>query len=596
MKIYFSFLLAIFLVIVLVKTNSALTCTLRSNSCAENETCLFSTYQQNNSHLGNCSEYTYKVCCDRISSANIRASCNADEGDIISVYATTNSHAAEKTFYTNKICAKFPDSPVTVTINATCDINETCIASIFSATNAHVGECGYFDQQICLRKLPDLTVNQGSIDKNVSSPVVGDPILFNITVWNIGDSAAVQVNVSCYDNGIYFGSSTINSVPPDPSMAEPRYANCIWSSTCPASHNISVRVDPANSIQEYNETNNEAWTTLSLIEKLNLTIDKPADGSSYYRGQTIPLESTVSACSPLTDYNVTWYNSTHHQIATGEDTTWTIPLDYGLGPEIINANVNKTGYLPDWKNVTINILNNLPTLTTPNVVPTEIYPGDSVEISCTVTDVEDSVDQLSVNISVKDPYGMWSNTSASRIGNTFYRNYSTDANSPLGYYTAVCSAEDTDNGYNESATSQFLVYQTATILITLNATEVWWNDPVNISIQANRGDKTAISNGEVVVNLSTTSCAGATDDQGKYSCVLIAPSRVGTYTISVNVTDPQTDETFSNSTTLTVKIAYGETKSVMERAKNVGCYEVPRLVQNPDGTITKVMVRVCAWK
>ncbi len=600
MKIYISLLLTIFLLIILVKSSSALTCNLRSNSCAAGETCLFSTYQQNNSHVGNCTEYTYKVCCDTVISATNRTSCNADEDTVISMYATANSHAANKTSYNNKICAKYAGSPINASVKASCAADETCVASIFSTTNAHVGECGYYSNQICMRKLPDLKVNQSSINKNVSSPVVGDPVLFNITVWNIGDAAAPQVNVSCYDNGTYFSSGVINSIPPDVSQQTPRYASCTWTSVCGVGHNISARADPANDIQEYNETNNEAWQTLSLIEKLNIAIDSPTNGSSVYRGQTVSLLSTVTAsCVAPTGYTVTWYNRTG-QIATGEDTSWTIPLaDSILGTQQINATANKTGYASNSTNVTITILNNLPTLTTLsyNVTPAEIIAGNGIRVSCDVTDAEDTAASLSVNISVRDPSSVWSNVSASRIGNTFYRDFATTVDSTLGSYTTVCSANDTDNGYNESATSQFLVYQNATLLLTLNSTEVWWEDGVNASIEARRADQTVINSGDITIKRDgVTLCSGTTNSQGKYSCSFTAPATVGTYNISANVTDPLTNKNFFNSTALKVKISYGGTATELERSREVGCYEVPTIIQNPDGSIKKVMVSVCALK
>ncbi len=57
-----------------------------------------------------------------------------------------------------------------------------------------------------------------------------------------------------------------------------------------------------------------------------------------------------------------------------------------------------------------------------------------------------------------------------------------------------------------------------------------------------------------------------------------------------------TDELLTNTTTLEVKIWWGEREEEMREAANVGCYEVPKLIQNPDGTIKRVMVRVCVWK
>jgi len=599
---YLLTILALLFLPILAETAFALTCAIRENSCNVGEVGLFSMVMLNNSHVGHFDNYTYKVCCDFYSAAVRNNNCNADEGEVLSYYAHGNAHAAQKNYYTKRVCAKW-DSPVDCTIKSSCDpATETCVVSLYSTTNSHVAECNYYSNQVCCGKLPDLYVNQTSISPNKTSPVVGDATEVNITVFNIGDRAATNVNVSCYDDDTFFDSYVINSVPPSPAMAEPRNATCIWNPQCPTSHNISVKVDPDNSISEYNETNNEAWKIITLTEKLNVTIDSPTEGQNVYRGQTINLWSTVNAsCAVPTGYTVTWYNSSQ-QIATGEDTTWLIPLDDSmLGSEQLNATATKTGYAPGSKNVTINILNNLPQLTTPgyNVTPAEILAGEAIEINCTVTDVEDpgSVLEGEVNVSVKNPNNEWSNVSASRQGDTFYRIYSTTEDSVIGYYTAVCAAMDTDNGYNESATSQFTVYKRAVVIITLNVTEVWWNDPVNISIEAKRADQTPINNGPTTIKISTdTVCTGNTNSQGRYSCEFTAPGSVGNYNISANVTDPTTNKIFFNSTILKVKISYGGTSEEVKGAEEVGCYQVPRIVQNPDGSIKKAMVKVCVWK
>jgi hypothetical protein len=555
-------------------------------------------YKLTNSHAASCDYYNYKVCCDEISVAT-KSECDTNEGTMISFFQPNNTHVAKPENYPYKLCGKYSEYPLECAIRDSCYVNETCVISLFALTNSHVAECTYYTKKLCCAKLSDLYVNSSSISPNVSSPTIGETVEFNLTIWNIGDAAAPNVNVSCYANSTYFDSNIINSIPPDPSMQTPRYATCYWQASC--KNNISIKVDPANEIKELNESNNEAWKIISIIEKLNITIISPQEGGSFYRGQTIELNSTVStSCNPSsTGHEVKWYNETT-LIGSGDNITWSIPLDDALlGTKTINATVTKAGYVSDSDLKHITILNNLPQLTTPayNVTPPEVESGDGIEISCDITDLEDGADYLNVNISILNPNGKWDNATALHIGNTFYREFKAP-NSPLGNYTAYCVALDSDNGYNESLPSKFLVYQNGTVVLSLNVTEVWWNDPVEISGTGKRGDGTALSYTDVSVLVEGKNVCplAATDANGFFSCWFRAPQSIGIYDILVKITDPQTGKIITNTTQLNVKIGYGGTKEEEQAARSVGCFEVPKIIQNPDGTIERVKVRVCVWR
>jgi len=312
----------------------------------------------NDSHVANCSYYPYKVCCDRIVSSVLRnGSCSSDEGGVISMYQVNNSHAARKDYYNYKVCAKFIDYPVECSLRNSCYVNETCVVSLYQEIDSHVATCDFpYQNKVCCGKLADSYIDQSSINTNDTTPVVGDVLLFNITVWNLGDINLTNVNVSCYDNGTYFDSDLINI-----SVQTPSYAYCKLLMNCPITHNISFRVDPLNEIREYNETNNEAWIELTLTEKLFITIDSPTNGQNVYRCSPLLLNSTVTAsCNPPSGYEVYWYNSTD-LIATGEDSVWCIgSSDTLLGTEEINATVLGGGYVNSSGTVNINIINNPP--------------------------------------------------------------------------------------------------------------------------------------------------------------------------------------------------------------------------------------------
>ena len=588
-------------------------------SCEPDEVCLFSMYKLNNSHVATCDYYNYKVCCDDIASSTIRyGSCNPDEGAVISLYNLNNSHAARKNYYSYKVCAKFNDYPIECSVRTSCLANETCVVSLYQQTNSHVATCDYYNYKVCCSKLADLFTNESYITFNNTSPVVGDTISINITLWNIGDGPATSVNVSCYDNGVLFDSKIISSIPPDPSMNSPVFVECTLTSDCPLSHVIKVSIDPANEIKEYNETNNNASKSLSLTDRLLITITHPTNDEDVYRCTALSLNSTVSTqCgSSLSSYTVKWYNSTM-QIASGENAYWCIGSSDGfLGEENITATVEATGFASGSDSVSINILNRPPLVSEIwyNVTPPEIHLGQAIQIACKVNDthdfycggvlkscVEDVQNNLDVNISVKRPapYNDWSNITANfETPDTYYRDYGTDATYPLGKYTAVCSASDTDGGYNESI-SYFWVYQNATITLNLNATRVWWGDFIKVYGVAKYKDGSDIPQGTDVEISLNGDLVNLTEirENGYYEGTFQAPYKIGMYVVTVNFTDPfVSSKEYGNYTYLYVSPYYGGTEREIERAKNVGCYEIPRFVQNPDGSIERVIVKVCVWK
>jgi hypothetical protein len=575
--------------------NSALSldCRIVSGSCPYGYSCLFSLYSTQNSHAGVCGYYSYSVCCDEIFSY-INQTCNASTSSILSFYQQNNTHVAQANYYSWQLCAGYSTYPLECTIRSSCFENETCVVSLYSTTNSHVADCNYYPNKLCCKRLSDLMVNSSSFQ--FPSPLIfGNNVTINITVWNIGDATAYNVNVSCYENGRLFDSKIIPTIP----VGSSYQTYCNWTVSCLT--NISVKVDPGNFIKELNENNNEAWQRASIIEYLNVTIDYPKNEQSFYRGQTIWLNSTInSSCGNPMPYDVYWYNESTF-IGKGEDIQWTIPLDDGLlGKKNITAHANSTSnYIADSKSINITILNNVPNVTKPrfNVTPAEVESGNGIQILCDAYDLEDCPSSASclirVNISILDPNGNWNNATASQTGNTFYIDYIAPYY-PLGNYTVYCIVVDTDNGYNESLPSTFLVYQNATVTVNLNASYYWWGEGVKVygSVKRKDGSSVSLSDTKIYLNQKLV-CNATTNMTGDYVCEFKAPSSIGNYNMFVEVIDSQTGKIFTNSTILIVKLAYGVQEKELERARQVSCYEVPQLVINPDGSIKQVFVKVC---
>ncbi|MEM5854647.1 MAG: LamG domain-containing protein [Candidatus Aenigmatarchaeota archaeon] len=80
--------------LIFLKVSKALTCSIKS-SCDANEQCIFSTYQANDTHAGNCSAYTNKYCCSDpfLTSASVKEFCGIGEFSILAFYNYTDAHA-----------------------------------------------------------------------------------------------------------------------------------------------------------------------------------------------------------------------------------------------------------------------------------------------------------------------------------------------------------------------------------------------------------------------------------------------------------------------------------------------------------------------
>jgi len=587
------FIIFFFSSIFLFKSSFSLSCSIINGNCPSGYSCLFSLYSTTNSHAGMCGYYSYSVCCNEIFSY-IDQTCNASSSAILSFYRPNNTHVAEPNYYSWKLCAGYPTYPLECTIRqASCNEDETCVISLYSNINSHAAECSYYENKLCCKKLSDLMVNSSSL-QFLQPLIFGSNITVNLTVWNLGDAPAYNVNVSCYENGRLFDSKIIPSI-----SANSSYQTfCNWIVSCLT--NISVKVDPSNTIKELNESNNEAWKQISIIEYLNVSIDYPANEQSFHRGQTIWLNSTVtSSCNNSPPHATYWYNESVF-IGSGDDIQWTIPLDDALlGKKNITAYANSTeNYITSSKSINITVFNNIPNVTKPrfNVTPAEVESGSGIQILCDAYDLEDcsspSSCSLKVNISILDPEGNWDNTTALQFGNTFYRDY-TAPYYPLGNYIAYCSILDSDNGYNESF-STFLVYQNASITISFNSTYYWWGEGVKIYGTAKRKDGSAVKLSDLEVYLEQNLvCNTTTDIDGNYVCEFTAPPSIGNYKIIIKLIDSQTGKIFVNNSVLLVKAVYGAEETEIRRAKQVSCYEVPQLVINPDGSIKQVFVKVC---
>jgi hypothetical protein len=74
------------------------------------------------------------------------------------------------------------------------------------------------------------------------------------------------------------------------------------------------------------------------------------------------------------------------------------------------------------------------------------------------------------------------------------------------------------------------------VTIALNATNVWWNDTINASGIAKYVNGSGISGTvNLVVDGKTYDCPATSD--GNWSCIFNAPVKIGTYLVTVKITN-----------------------------------------------------------
>ncbi len=154
----------------------AIECNLRTDSCNSGEFCLFSRYQANNSHVGNCSAYSLLTCCSDpfLEKVEINNVCGLGENGTISMYNYTNAHAEIYTAgnYDYKVCVS---CPWICELRSSCLSNEYAVASLNASTNAHVGMPGYFGLELCCKR-EDVAPAISNLGQNSSSINPGEAV------------------------------------------------------------------------------------------------------------------------------------------------------------------------------------------------------------------------------------------------------------------------------------------------------------------------------------------------------------------------------------------------------------------------------------
>ncbi|MBN1502094.1 hypothetical protein JW930_01000 [Candidatus Woesearchaeota archaeon] len=148
-------------------------CTVK-NICDPDEICVFSMYDNVDSHVAPCSEATgKKLCCPSIFDGDCqfkpKAQCGYDS-TLLFLYQNTDSHVAEDdAAHDYRLCCGIPGGMAChLVVNGMCSDNELCIVSMFQGMDSHVAECGYYNNNFCCGTggSPPTTIPVGEICTN----------------------------------------------------------------------------------------------------------------------------------------------------------------------------------------------------------------------------------------------------------------------------------------------------------------------------------------------------------------------------------------------------------------------------------------------
>jgi len=163
-----------------------------------------------------------------------------------------------------------------------------------------------------------------------------------------------------------------------------------------------------------------------------------------------------------------------------------------------------------------------------------------------------------------------------------------------GIYNYTCVLSTSQNYTEATSASNILnvVPTLADITIFLNISKVWWNDSVYASGIKIYSNGTIGSGDSYTFYINGVSqCSGTTNSSGGWSCTFRVPIEIGSF--YANITSTSASVTSINSTILRVRPNYGQTPSgTSDRA----VYENPFFIQDMNGKLKMVMVRITTWK
>ena len=119
--------------------------------------------------------------------------------------------------------------------------------------------------------LPDFAISTNSIAFNPPAPKEGDTVTINVSVQNKGEQGTQNITVRASEGAMVIGSQIVPYISGNSRVVASITYNTTGKS---GSHQITVVVDPENTIVEQSEDNNQALRTLG-VQNADLWLTEP---------------------------------------------------------------------------------------------------------------------------------------------------------------------------------------------------------------------------------------------------------------------------------------------------------------------------------
>ncbi|RKY30230.1 MAG: hypothetical protein DRP74_07430, partial [Candidatus Omnitrophota bacterium] len=318
---------------------------------------------------------------------------------------------------------------------------------------------------------------------------------------------------------------------------------------------------------------NTSPTDLDVIGQLYINIIYPSVNEIFNRHEEEMLNASVyDECSQeVSDADVSWYIS-NNQIASGYNTSWTVPSNYELGPETIKVNATRSYYDPNENHTTILIYGWANVSEISPVNGTHVLAGDAVQITCKVIDgdIGSPIENYTVSFYKNGtllPGGTQKTDSEGIARVTWFTSGEVD-----GWYLITCNiTNDDEKYYNVSLKEQNSLIKVDRQLI-IDSIEwqyrtIYRNDsfePYNSALTVHVKDANTgkIPNATVYFYNDTSKvaeCNITSDSDGYCSIVFNPPDTLtpGVYTLWINATTTQ-EGIRNSSTNTTTYVAQGK--------------------------------------
>jgi len=202
------------------------------------------------------------------------------------------------------------------------------------------------------------------------------------------------------------------------------------------------------------EYENSSIVSFTVIGQLNVSIITPTTNMILNRNTAVWLNSTVhDDCDAyINDSSVTWYNESWYLINSSYNSTWFVPYNYPLGPDVINVNTSRTYYDQNTNSTNILIYG---WAEVDYMIPdngTVYVSGQPKTIKCHVRDANTLVEINDYNVSFYVD-GVWQESElTNESGEEGNVSFVFSTNRPAAWYNLTCRVtSDPSKYYNVTA-------------------------------------------------------------------------------------------------------------------------------------------------